>query len=683
MLKKVLIVVLGLAVLAGVGWGAIDNIITIQGRLLDGDGNPIANRTYNGPPFSSLPSTFYVAVRQPGSSTASSPIQTTQFTTDSNGVFNTEADLSGWSFTQQVEIQFIIGSIPVPGWHTLRPAPYAIQLTPGEKLIQGTMEVTRDLIVGGSLEVADDAHFTNRVGIKTTSFAGPEDLLINSTLRLASKLTMFATAEFGQIDPVAHIWTPNNETYDPNEAFIGHTATMVNTADTLRKGTIFYDGNHFYGVLYSDDYFYVSAKLDNETTGTLPGATFNNAKLNGTAIFNGGPVTFDAVVTAKKKVDIEGPLYLFDKLQFHAGWRMNDGPDGFTINKDTAVFKFSPTGPYFNDKLILTQDKLLWADIIGKPDLNLYALKTDLAGYVINTNFTWANLTGKPDLNIYAKTADLAGYVTTANFTWGNLAGKPDLNLYALKTDLANYALKTDLTGYVTNTNFTWGNLAGKPTNLLYDTSSLSAAKLTGALPAISGAALTGLTATQITGTFGTTQIADAAITSAKIADLAATKLTGKLAVARMPIGGTWALGEGQGLIIQTKLATKTAVNALTIGSDGKLLGNITSISDERLKSGVTSLSGALGKLSLLNGVSFEWNDLAKSLGKGGEGKQIGVIAQDLEKVYPELVTTGQDGYKSVDYGKLSVVLLEAVKELKAENEALKARVDALETSKK
>ena len=62
--------------------------------------------------------------------------------------------------------------------------------------------------------------------------------------------------------------------------------------------------------------------------------------------------------------------------------------------------------------------------------------------------------------------------------------------------------------------------------------------------------------------------------------------------------------------------------------------------------------------------------------------KQIGVIAQDIEKYYPELVKTDANGYKSVDYSKLSVVLLEAIKEqqkliddLKNSNSVLKSEV--------
>ena len=55
--------------------------------------------------------------------------------------------------------------------------------------------------------------------------------------------------------------------------------------------------------------------------------------------------------------------------------------------------------------------------------------------------------------------------------------------------------------------------------------------------------------------------------------------------------------------------------------------------------------------------------------------KQIGVIAQELEKEFPEIVNTADDGFKSVEYGKLTPVLIEAIKELKAEKDALETTV--------
>jgi hypothetical protein len=54
---------------------------------------------------------------------------------------------------------------------------------------------------------------------------------------------------------------------------------------------------------------------------------------------------------------------------------------------------------------------------------------------------------------------------------------------------------------------------------------------------------------------------------------------------------------------------------------------------------------------------------------EGAAGRQVGFLAQDVEQVLPEAVKTMNDGYKAVDYSRLTALLVEAVKELKAENE--------------
>jgi len=102
--------------------------------------------------------------------------------------------------------------------------------------------------------------------------------------------------------------------------------------------------------------------------------------------------------------------------------------------------------------------------------------------------------------------------------------------------------------------------------------------------------------------------------------------------------------------------------------------------SDERLKKNVTQLSNVLEKLERIRGVSFEWNEVYESLGRSSGRKEIGVIAQEVEAQFPELVTVwGEENYRAVDYGKLTGVLIEAIKELRAENKALKKRMEALE----
>jgi hypothetical protein len=103
--------------------------------------------------------------------------------------------------------------------------------------------------------------------------------------------------------------------------------------------------------------------------------------------------------------------------------------------------------------------------------------------------------------------------------------------------------------------------------------------------------------------------------------------------------------------------------------------------SDERLKTDIQELDNVLDKLKHVRGVSFDWNGTYESLGRSTGHREIGVIAQEMEAQFPELVTTwGDENYRAVDYGRLSAVLIEAVKELQVKNSELESRIAELES---
>jgi len=95
--------------------------------------------------------------------------------------------------------------------------------------------------------------------------------------------------------------------------------------------------------------------------------------------------------------------------------------------------------------------------------------------------------------------------------------------------------------------------------------------------------------------------------------------------------------------------------------------GNVTAYSDARLKENVELIPDALEKVRRLRGVTFTRNDH-----KDTERRHVGVIAQEVEAVLPEAVSDGEDGIKNVAYGNMVGLLIEAVKELKAEIDELK-----------
>jgi hypothetical protein len=75
-----------------------------------------------------------------------------------------------------------------------------------------------------------------------------------------------------------------------------------------------------------------------------------------------------------------------------------------------------------------------------------------------------------------------------------------------------------------------------------------------------------------------------------------------------------------------------------------------------------------------LNGYEFDWIPMVGI--HENEGHDIGVIAQEVEKVFPEIVTTRDNGYKAVKYEKLTAVLIEAIKELSNEVKELKKQIN-------
>ncbi len=97
-------------------------------------------------------------------------------------------------------------------------------------------------------------------------------------------------------------------------------------------------------------------------------------------------------------------------------------------------------------------------------------------------------------------------------------------------------------------------------------------------------------------------------------------------------------------------------------------------LSDARLKKDLTGLTNPLEMVRKINGYYFFWNTGTDKT------RQVGFSAQEVLEVIPEAVSKGEDGYLSIEYGKMTPLLLEAIKELKAENDKLKVRLKKIES---
>ncbi len=114
--------------------------------------------------------------------------------------------------------------------------------------------------------------------------------------------------------------------------------------------------------------------------------------------------------------------------------------------------------------------------------------------------------------------------------------------------------------------------------------------------------------------------------------------------------------------------------------------GSFISGSDKRWKTNVETIESSLDKVVKLRGVTFDWNNTKYPDKEFSNRKQIGVIAQELEEVFPELVIEDEDGYRGVDYSKITAVLIEAIKELDKktdEIEYLKSEIEEIKRSLK
>jgi hypothetical protein len=100
--------------------------------------------------------------------------------------------------------------------------------------------------------------------------------------------------------------------------------------------------------------------------------------------------------------------------------------------------------------------------------------------------------------------------------------------------------------------------------------------------------------------------------------------------------------------------------------------------SDARFKREVTAFEPVLEKLAGLRPVHFKWRATEFPAKAFGDRRSYGLVAQEVEDVLPDLVTTDPDGYRAVNYSKLPLLAVQAIRELKARNDALEAANAAL-----
>ena len=133
---------------------------------------------------------------------------------------------------------------------------------------------------------------------------------------------------------------------------------------------------------------------------------------------------------------------------------------------------------------------------------------------------------------------------------------------------------------------------------------------------------------------------------------------------------GSFNLGNGSNTV-NGNLTVNGFLSASTITCSGDIIAFSTS--DERLKDNIARIDDPLAKVLSISGNTFDWNEKSNK-----SGHDVGVIAQEIEEVLPQIVTTRENGYKAVKYEKLVALLIEGIKEQQSQIHSLTLEVENL-----
>jgi hypothetical protein len=135
--------------------------------------------------------------------------------------------------------------------------------------------------------------------------------------------------------------------------------------------------------------------------------------------------------------------------------------------------------------------------------------------------------------------------------------------------------------------------------------------------------------------------------------------------------GGIQIIRDSDNYVKIDRAAGSGAILAVT--GEGTFTGDVTAntTSDIRLKENIVKIPNAIDKVLKISGNTFKWKEGFENV-HSKKGMDVGIIAQEIENVIPNVVVTRKNGYKGVQYEKLVALLIEAIKELKTEIDELK-----------
>ena len=144
----------------------------------------------------------------------------------------------------------------------------------------------------------------------------------------------------------------------------------------------------------------------------------------------------------------------------------------------------------------------------------------------------------------------------------------------------------------------------------------------------------------------------------------------------------TWSVGIDSSAGTELRFcnsATQGTNTEMKIATDGTLsvTGDVIAYasSDKKLKNNLILISNPLDRIRKIGGYEFDWNDNQDTY----SGHDVGVVAQEIQEVLPEVISKREDGYLAVKYEKIVPLLIEGIKEQQKQIESLEARIKKLE----
>ena len=155
---------------------------------------------------------------------------------------------------------------------------------------------------------------------------------------------------------------------------------------------------------------------------------------------------------------------------------------------------------------------------------------------------------------------------------------------------------------------------------------------------------------------------------------------------------GEFELMEGAGTTLASLFYVDEVTGNVGIGNNnpgsyrlyvnGAVYASSYSGSDIRWKKNIRPIDNALSMVERLQGVHFEWRTEEFKNRNFEKGDQVGLIAQDVEPLLPEIVKTDAEGYKAISYEKLTAVLVEAIKEQNIRIKELEGKINEMKKGK-